>query len=68
MSKLIGNLGVARDGLDLTGLWIRPEGVRATFAFEVAAMVPQVTEKRRALHSSVTVSRSTPSGTPLRES
>ena len=68
MHEFIGNLGVARDRLHLTSLRIRPEGVRTTFAFEMTAMVPKVAEHRRALHSSVTVSRSTSSGTPRRAS
>lgn len=38
MRKQIGNFRMTRDGFNLPSLWITPDGVRAAFAFEIAAM------------------------------
>jgi len=60
----ICNLGVARDRFRLSGFGVAPQGVRAAFALQIAAMQAQVAQQGFPLHWMVTVSRRASAGAP----
>src|ERR1017187_4319250 len=64
----IGNVGVAGGGFTLTRLRIEPERMAPAFALQHAAVAAQVFDEGDAFHSTVTVSRSAPFGTPRKPS
>jgi hypothetical protein len=60
--KNVRDLSMARHRFHCAVLRIAPEGVGTAFTLEIAPIAPQVSKKRVALHSSVTVSRSALAG------
>ena len=59
---------MSRDCFNGACAWVNPEGVSATFSFEVATVPPKVLEQRAPFHLTVTVSWMASGGIPRRAS
>src|SRR5204862_7395783 len=66
--EVIGNLLVSRNSLDVARERITPQFMFFTLTLQIAAVPPQMTEEFFLLHSTTTVSRVAPAGTPRRAS
>jgi hypothetical protein len=60
----VGDLGVPGHGNDCSGHRIAPEGVLASLAAQVAAVLPEVAKQGAPFHETMTVCRIASGGTP----